>query len=220
MRINAISTIPFQRKIRVGKDDKSLDKALLATTIGGSYSTAAGVGLGIAGTDLTSTALASDAMGTNSLGIVPVSLDITAKSSPALALSVGEHQSTASTGLYSSRTMVQGLNDRFSKKIIPSLEKNLDVERDGEPYTINTHYGPDIYSEIIEAEEVLDEREADDDVKSFVQKELPSALADDIPYRADVDADEDFENKYVIVDNEMNDFLFAEDGLGSEIEDM
>ncbi len=31
---------------------------------------------------------------------------------------------------------------------------------------------------------------------------------------------EDFEDKYVIRDNEMNDFLFAEDGLGSEIEEM
>ena len=211
MRINAISTIPFQRKIRVGKDDKSVDKALLASTVAGSYSTASAAGVGIAGTDLTSTALASDAMGTNSLGIVPVSLDITAKSSPALALSVGEHQSTASTGLYSSRTMVQGLNDRFSRKVIPSLEDSLGTEH--KDYTIDTHYGPSKYSDIIDAEEIIDdEDESNQNVKCCVQKELPAEnkLADD----------EDFENKYVIVDNEMDGFLFAEDGLGSEIEDM
>jgi len=210
MRINAISTIPFQRKIRVNKEDSAVNEALLATAVGSSYSTASAAGLAITGSDLTSTALSSDAMGTNSLGIVPVSLDLTAKSSPALALSAGEHQSTASTGLYSSRTMVQGLNERFSKKVIPSLEDSLGVEH--RDVTINTHYGPDIYSEIIDAEEVLEDRESDDDVKCCVQKELPSAskLADD----------EDFEDKYVIRDNEMNDFLFAEDGLGSEIEDM
>ena len=210
MRINAVSTIPFQKKFRVNKEDKSIDKALLASTVAGSYSTASAVGVGIAGTDLTSTALSSDVMGTNSLGIVPVSLDLTGKSSPALALSVGEHQSTASTGLFSSRTMVQGLNDRFSKKIIPSLEESLDAK--GKDFTINTHYLPFEHKDAIDVEEIQDEDKSDNDIKYCIQNEISSEekISDDV----------DFEDKYTIVDKEMDDFLFAEDGINLEIEDI
>ena len=112
---------------------KNIDKAIQASALSGSYATVGTVAAGVFGTDITSTAFSSDAMGTNSSEIVPVSLDITNNSSPALANCAAEHQSTASTGLYSCRTIAQNLNTRFSKKVIPSMENTLDG-KENNPY--------------------------------------------------------------------------------------
>jgi len=125
MRISPISSIPFQKKVRISNNENNVDKTLQASALSGLYTTVGAVGVGVLGTDVASVAYSSNAMGTNSSDIVPYSIEMTQDSAPVVAKSSAEHPSSMSTGLYSTRQVAHNLNERFSKKVIPSLENNI-----------------------------------------------------------------------------------------------
>ena len=129
MRINAISIIPFQKKVRISNDENKVDKTLQASALTGLYTTAGAVGAGILGTDIASTAFSLDSMGTNSSDIVPTTIEVVKGYSPAVARSSANHPSSVSTGLYSTRDITQKLNLRTTNKVIPSLENQIKGEQ-------------------------------------------------------------------------------------------
>jgi len=204
MKINAISSINFQRKFRVSKDEKNIDKTLQASALVGSYATVGTVGLAMMGTDVTSTAFSSESMGSHSLNFVPYTINAVADSAPGVASSSAEHPSSVSTGLYSTRQVAHNLNERVSKKVIPSLEKQIKGENESE-------FAPFEYVEIGDKDDFVASE------KSYVQKEF---VDEEVPYRALRGYDSEEENKYAIVDNEMNDLLFSEEEMNTKFKNI
>jgi len=97
MRINAISIIPFQKKIRIDKNDKCIDNASACTTA----------------TVLESSALASAAAaGTYSSHTT---------GSPTVLVSSPQNLISASTGLLSTAAAIECVNSKITKKTVPSL---------------------------------------------------------------------------------------------------
>ena len=113
MKINVISTIPFQKKIRVDKNDINTDKAAAIAALSGAHAA--------------TTAL--EISGWGSAGMAGTYLAYST-STPSVALSSPQCPLTMSTGCFSSSIATDVVNDRITEKVIPSLEKELGLDDD------------------------------------------------------------------------------------------